>query len=384
MSKFYRIFPGIGIARVGNAPEAFYIGPEAPGFVPDAGGAYRDGKGRLKRQGARFRIYEYERDEFGRSKVVREITEKEAEIRWSVHLVNSKAAGSQFPPQNNHRRNDHTNDRGSLIIDTDWQEIQGVDKTDRPDMKGQFKGKDVKLGNLQTDSEGRLIVLGGHGCSSSIPETEIRNFANNKNWYDDVSDGPVRATVQFSGSEPLKAEPSWVVVAPPAYAPSIENVTTWFDQAQNVNAQVFHPLEMTRQPSFTKDIYPVLRRVVLLQWTSATARRGHQSGSPGDFLQSEKLKKLADDSDSNKKTRKDVFRRIVEPDTKASASSLPRGQKNMPYLRSGVNPKSPKKYVYASLTDLQYKQFERWLEGDFIADWKGHPDPIPFDKLPLG
>ena len=33
-SQVYEIFPAIGIARVGNAPGAFYIGPEQAGGQP--------------------------------------------------------------------------------------------------------------------------------------------------------------------------------------------------------------------------------------------------------------------------------------------------------------------------------------------------------------
>ena len=383
MSKTYQIFPGIGIARLGNSPEAFYIGPEAPGIVPDADGSYRDKDDLLKRQGARFRIYEREIDECGGTKVVREVTANEAKITWSVHLLNSKAAGPQFPPANDRLRNADTADRNSLIINAGRHNIEGVSQAG-PDMEGSFKDLRVKLGNLRTDPKGRLIVLGGHGVSSSSPTTAIGDFANNRNWHDDVSDGPVRATVQFSGAEPVEAEPSWVVAASPAYAPSIDNMMTWFDQAQNVSAQNFHPLEMARQPSFTKDIYPVLKRAVLLQWTSPTARGGHSAGG-GDFLQPELLAKLADNIASSAMVRQRVLGRIMEPGTAAAAPNrLPTSTKNMPLLFSGVNPQSPLNYAFASLTDLQYGQLERWADGDFIADWPGQPpDPIPFDQIPL-
>ena len=53
----YAIHPGIGIARVGNSPDEYFIGPEAPGEVPDPDGGYKDSAGRIKRQAARFRIY---------------------------------------------------------------------------------------------------------------------------------------------------------------------------------------------------------------------------------------------------------------------------------------------------------------------------------------
>ena len=43
-----RIHPAIGIARLGNSPDGFFIGPELPGdHAPPAGG-YKDGSGRIK------------------------------------------------------------------------------------------------------------------------------------------------------------------------------------------------------------------------------------------------------------------------------------------------------------------------------------------------
>src|SRR5713101_8399121 len=63
----YKIYPAIGVARVGNAPEKFYIGPETyrglpinPGGGPFNEADFRDRAGRLCRQAARFRIYRTE------------------------------------------------------------------------------------------------------------------------------------------------------------------------------------------------------------------------------------------------------------------------------------------------------------------------------------
>ena len=64
----YRIHPAIGIARLGDSTDDFFIGPEAPRVPPTLDkpdgsstqpGKYKDKQGRIKRQGARFRIYEY-------------------------------------------------------------------------------------------------------------------------------------------------------------------------------------------------------------------------------------------------------------------------------------------------------------------------------------
>src|SRR5690349_4597899 len=104
LRRVYRIHPSVGIARLGDSPDAYFIGPEAPG-VPAPKGTQRDALGFIKRQGARFRVYETTLDERGRTVAVRELNSNDAEIRWSVHLVNRKAAGLRFPPDLGGRRN---------------------------------------------------------------------------------------------------------------------------------------------------------------------------------------------------------------------------------------------------------------------------------------
>ncbi|HEV7892913.1 MAG TPA: LodA/GoxA family CTQ-dependent oxidase, partial [Pyrinomonadaceae bacterium] len=88
----YAVYPCIGIARVGNSPDEYFIGPEAPGEIPRPDGGFKDGEGRIKRQAARFRVYGLSKS----GKVVREITAAEAEITWRVQLANRKAAWYQF------------------------------------------------------------------------------------------------------------------------------------------------------------------------------------------------------------------------------------------------------------------------------------------------
>jgi len=53
------IHPGIGVARIGNSPDEYYVGPELMHVPPMAPGSLRDAQGALKRQAARFRIYGY-------------------------------------------------------------------------------------------------------------------------------------------------------------------------------------------------------------------------------------------------------------------------------------------------------------------------------------
>ena len=70
--------------------------------------------------------------------------------------------------------------------------------------------------------EGRLWVLGGLGNSDSVmPLNDIgflnvgNYYANNDYWYDDTSDGPVKASVILKDGSSFEAERAWVLVGPP-------------------------------------------------------------------------------------------------------------------------------------------------------------------------
>ena len=88
----YKIHPGLGIARIGNSPTEFYVGPLAPGEVPNPDGGFKDKMGRIKRQAAEFRVFGYNKH----GVAVKEITADDADIRWNVHLANRKAEHFQF------------------------------------------------------------------------------------------------------------------------------------------------------------------------------------------------------------------------------------------------------------------------------------------------
>ncbi|MGH8224137.1 MAG: LodA/GoxA family CTQ-dependent oxidase, partial [Woeseiaceae bacterium] len=99
----YEIFPAMGIARVGNAPDTFYIGPEHAGGLPIVPGEparafkaddFRDSEGRLQRQAARFRIWR--RAPGAAPEEITLDTQNVREIRWTVHVANKKASWYSF------------------------------------------------------------------------------------------------------------------------------------------------------------------------------------------------------------------------------------------------------------------------------------------------
>src|SRR5262245_35188876 len=87
------IHPGIGVARVGDSADEYFIGPELVDGSSREPGYYRDGAGALKRQAARFRLYGFN----AAGQIVRELTADNADIGWTVHLANKKAQWYQFP-----------------------------------------------------------------------------------------------------------------------------------------------------------------------------------------------------------------------------------------------------------------------------------------------
>ena len=373
----YRIHPAIGVARVGDSPDDFYIGPEAPGILPllkkpgDTSrkpGKHKDQQQRIKRQGARFRIYEYTEDAAGAVTKVREITTAEAQIEWEVRLANGKAAAPKF--HGGGRRNEGR-PKTELIIDSGAQRIGGVNQAMKQ-LGGKFmKTVDVKLGDLLTDDAGRLIVLGGHGQSQSPSGSELPDFADNDGWCDDSADGPVRAKIRLNGSTTtVTADSAWVIVAPPDFAPPIENVITLYDVVYNAMAR-FDPslaVSETSKVSFTKDIYPILRRTANIHWVSKVAARFHGVGRPGHFIS--RVKELSGQNPTSSPTPDDIFQALRNPKG---------GGGDMPKLPTQAINEAPG----ISLTEVQYNRMERWAQGKFDADWPGtEPLSAPFDKLP--
>src|SRR6185503_17502342 len=192
------IHPSIGVARLGNSRDGYFLAPEIVDPPPEPPGFYRDPTGALKRQAVRFRMYGLN----AQGQVVTELTQSNAEIIWTVHLANKKAAWYQFQialdiPEAQSAphaflRNVAIPDRKNLAIDPGPRHITGVNAGGGPKYSfdtGKFMGTPVYLGELRTDDQGRLIVLGGRGKSASYTDAPVLTIANNVGWYDDISDG---------------------------------------------------------------------------------------------------------------------------------------------------------------------------------------------------
>lgn len=258
----YAIYPPIGIARIGNSSE-YFIGPEQPGSlgVEFSGNAevpvtaFKDAQFRMKRQGARFRIFKVEDD--GTVGLLPD----GATVRWTVKLANRKDAilrpGS--PPNVPARVRDDPARQDRAI--TAEGNVVGANQG-LVTLTGSYRGQPVKLGDLLTDVNQHLVVLGGSGraASLSVPPAPMGgSFYSNPDWFDDVADGSIAAVVEIPGQAPVQALPAWVITAPPDFAPPALGVVTLFDVIKQV-AITKGWITSGPRPSFPTDIRPMIER----------------------------------------------------------------------------------------------------------------------------
>jgi hypothetical protein len=281
MSKVYKIHPGIGIARVGKSKDGYFIAgetPDSPPFDIDQNGqeaafkGYKDAAHLMRRQGVRFRVYEYDKnDATGELTLNREITAADAEIEWTVQLGAAKAAGQMMTTV-------HGPDGLRTLVPGTTPRNQPPAGFTRADLRadvtltatgknagpapgaeplGRIVGTDMLIGEARTDALGRLVLLAGRGFAGSWqkPAPDMPEFLNNPTWFDDIADGPVDAKLTFAGMVPLDAVGAWVTTAPPDFAPDTTPVTTLYDIAQQM-MRIPPPAPLT----YPQDIEPILRR----------------------------------------------------------------------------------------------------------------------------
>ena len=363
----FRIHPAIGFARVGNS-EAYYLAPETiaglrvaadssttgglpirPGTESDTidSSDLRDHNGALRRQAARFRIFQYECAQAATypSGQATEIKlgsvidgKRVVDIVWTAHIANKKANSYVFngdlglalyekfnASQLTARNPSEGSDLGSaarlkrLVIDPGPRAVGGADAASVSfdqrtpasycDAAGQIRtldnypksfpddsfaplytpnGNIESLGSLQTDRDGRLIVLGGYGRACAWYQSNGKPYPiasgpiapgviadlNESGWFDDSADGPVSAVIKLDDGSVRTVEAAWVVVSPPSFAPQILNVVSLWDDVYDtwvrklgLCPEIFQSgFQDSYEPCFDTDIYPIFRATALQRW----------------------------------------------------------------------------------------------------------------------
>jgi L-Lysine epsilon oxidase N-terminal/L-lysine epsilon oxidase C-terminal domain len=488
MAAEFRIHPAIGIARVGNSPTEFYLAPEEEGALPidcDAAGnpivdhgreqpikTFKDAEQRVKRQAARFRVFLYdENNPAGREVQIGDAIQSVdpssgqllectvADIAWTVYLANKKASWYEFKelegehgygPNHPLRNPEMTTaeERQRLIIDPGPRTVFYADPNRQtadfsadghPGIPMSFPppldpDSITTLGALrctQVDGHNRLLVLGGFGHSGSMKagfgHPKIEAYANNNGWFDDVSDGPVRAQVICNvtsvdkrppppGTPPINVEArggAWVIIGYPRFAPQIVDIVTMNDAIGDVAVRqlAYEPLiygvppfDGSRKPPLTdadlqawrraaqwnpgyrpyfwRDIWPIIKRPNDYQWVMDFAGgdpHDTAAGADGNFDPDELSippQKGGDPVVEEHRRQKRLFIYAVlrtAGGENCFDNQVERGYPNyrpiaMPYL-CGDNPLSntlPSKFL--RLTDTMLFLLRQWADGQFINE----------------
>ena len=456
MATTFQIHPKIGVARLGNSPNEFYIGPERTGGLPiecDRNGnvlteagrprhvrRFKDATGAIKRQAARFKIFEH--GESG----AREVTIGQSGIKaiqWTVHIANKKPIWYNFSEllgdlefgASNSYENQHIPLNNGSVTDPDARRQLIIDPGPRsvgqPGERQSFSRYNVppdyknasfppaglqppidSLGEILMDSEGRLLALGGFGNSAGT--TPISSFAGADGWWDDISDGFVLATLEMNDGSKIDLEPAWLIVGSPKYAPELVNIVTLDDTMFDIavrflklNPQMydaskyrgkfpdgshydpFTGFNPDYEPNFQRDIDPIIRRPESYRWVAQTPSMIEFSRPPFN---------TADASEANRANREryfSFFRVPVPPESYRFINEVKNGPNTlfsedgvplMP-LNSGDNSVTNQLiYKFLTLTPTQYFLLHQWAIGKFTTgEAAGSPgDVIALDRQVTG
>jgi L-lysine epsilon oxidase-like protein len=417
MPSTFRIHPALSIARVGDADGPGFIGPEQPGVPANWNfdtGTFENFKvaGRIKRQGVRFRVFEFAPD----GSLVGEALPGQgsvAAIEWTVHVANRKASFFQFHGPKGENGDFSTNGarnvdlvgndaRSQLEIDPGPKSISGPLATPVILLNPNPKTNQTirNLGDISTDDAGRLIFFGGHGKTLQLANAaNIQDYVNNDGWFDDVSDGPVSAAIVLKDGSRVEAIGAWVSVAPPDFAPSVGNVVSLYETIWDVlvrnpaipipDLAMYRPggalarLQQQRddwnpttnrfknyKPSYVNDIADVFQRAF-----SATFLHdpGDVKGAFHNPIAPQVWPDLGDPDPIKDILRTDVFKRIRDPNSTdpADCRQMPRGLGDEycdegEHLAGSTERTNPKRFF--SLTRTQYAMFAQWAARNFDPD----------------
>jgi len=371
------IHPAVGFGRVGNSPDAFYFAPEVPGIAPR--GPFKDAEGAMAKQAARFRIYGYN----DRGRVVAEITAADADITWRVDVANAKpifyvpdeAFDVPNPPPTA-LRNPKVEDRRTLVTRATPRTVTGASAKPQELDGGTFLGVPVTLGEVLTDAAGRLVVLPGPGKAIPGPGAPPLTGLSSDGWTDDTCDGPIRATVRINGKT-LQADPAYVVCTSPDWGPGVaEAIVTLYDAIES--ALVSANRRKKPPTDFSRDIYPIFRRLTDTQWVNEGFLHTNGWGSPGDWTTPQMRRKLADASPANREWRRKIFASFRNPDyDNVEPDLVPAlyGDK----MTTPPNLVQPRQWL--TVTPLQYAHLRAWSNGNFTD--AGPSDATQLDDLPV-
>lgn len=407
----YEIHPAVGVARLGSSDatsgEYYFFGPEPRCSDEDyADGSYKHDPAQknvrfetdgatvlgdfrvgdaLKRQTARFRIFDCERDADGKLTSSVEIDYGRFEVEWTVHLANRKAAGYKFTDRNKadkERRNQRDIDNeeldpADLVIDPGPRTLWGGNSSAAA-VTGTFMHiEDIELAELKTDGKGRLLVIGPRGASDSPYGYSIEDFADNDYWYDNTSDGPVLAKIWEKNPDGTKGElktvaNAWAIVAPFDFVPDLDSFVTLHD----ICSQAWSDRQGLALPApgstyYKSDVLRVLDRVRNYRWVNGPTIRAETQDRHKSWRDKNTRDKLGNPADPvGRIYRKMLLAHIPDPsgaDNDKRQVLMPRLHADEPYAETddGEDDVHATAKNVLHLTRVQYAHLRNWATDQF-------------------
>lgn len=428
MTTRYSINPSVGVARVGNSPDEFYLEPDTIGGLPiecDGRGnptrhdgrpvpvrRFKDERGRIKRQAARFQVFRWDDADPTAPPVPIDLAGPEVEsFEWTVHIANKKAAwyafaelegNLQYGPENSYQARDVPLRNAGVTSEAERQKLiidPGPRTVSHPGCRARFSrdtpppdyphfsfppppttGYSIDvLGEIMTDDAGNLAVLGGFGRAGG--DEPIDSFAGADTWHDDISDGPVACRVELADGTKLELS-AWVLVGSPKFVPELVNIVTLDDDMFDVGVRslglVPDMYDPTRYPggwntdynaSYERDIEPIIMRPGGYRWVANA--QSMTAFSPPPF-------NACDSGPANRANRERYlsYFRPTTADRLGNATLFAEGDSIplMP-LNSGTNSVSNVMVdKFFTLTETQFFLMGQWAEGKFTT---GPAAPLP-------
>ncbi len=423
-----RIYPSVGIARLGNGPaqkEDVIFSPEIPwANLYETDIEYHTSDGALKRQAQRFYIYECD----DKGNPLRKLDTNNCDVEWTVEVANKKPFWYDFnnsldlsintnnenlspnfytdkiaPGISTSRRNPNVLDEKLINAgDNNYRRelvnspepVTVSSKYPRKDIGGEFPfplnkttgsriaaamkvvSKPVNLGAVEYDN-GTLIFYPGNGVSAALNPSDLNtDFADNSNWYDDICDGRVTAKITINGTThhlDNAQSAAWIATAPPDYAPQIQPLATMYDLICG-----------TANEGYATDfslIFPVLYRLYRMQWVNASDFLAPSFREVIDQLTDDEFKCLYNSSDISQPIREKIFNLFRDPaynynnepviksNTNTDITNLGSGTEELKYPfypGDGINyPGSPAQWF--AIPPMLYQQLKSWRDGNFTS-----------------
>ncbi len=143
-------------------------------------------------------------------------------------------------------------------------------------------GEIDSLGELRIESfSGRLLFVPGAGNAVGWKvggeRPALESAINNDQWFDDVADGPVNATLVFDDATQCEVAAAWLLSTDPAWAPQTLNVVSLWDdifdtwiRKLKLKPNIFDngKFNPEHKAVFSDDIFPIFRAASLQRWNT--------------------------------------------------------------------------------------------------------------------